>query len=71
MRELPEKCVRKPRARFPITWMASTVTAMFTSVTSCKQKHNLGQSSTKGISEHKGQKLKQSLTCQDNKVEPR
>lgn len=43
-RELPEKWVRKPRARFPIAWMASTATAMFTSVTSYKQKEKLGKS---------------------------
>lgn len=35
-RELPEKWVLRPLARLPMAWMASTATAMFTSVTSCK-----------------------------------
>lgn len=38
-RELPEKWALKPWARLPIAWMASTATAMFTSVISCKQKY--------------------------------
>jgi hypothetical protein len=39
-RELPEKWDLRPRARFPIACMASTATAMFTSVISCRQKHS-------------------------------
>jgi len=37
-RELAEKWVLNPRARLPIAWTASTATAIFTSVISCKQK---------------------------------
>jgi hypothetical protein len=40
-RELPEKCNLRPLARLPIAWMASTATAMFTSVISCKQKQSV------------------------------
>lgn len=34
-RELIEKCIRKPLARLPSAWIASTATAMLTSVISC------------------------------------
>lgn len=36
-REFPEKCVLRPLARFPIAWMASTATAMLTSIISCNR----------------------------------
>lgn len=34
-REFPEKLVLNPLARLPIAWIASTATAIFTSVISC------------------------------------
>lgn len=39
-RELAEKLVLNPRARLPIAWIASTATAIFTSVISCEKKTN-------------------------------
>lgn len=39
-RELAEKFVLNPDARFPRAWTASTATAIFTSVISCKKKRN-------------------------------
>jgi hypothetical protein len=43
-REPPEKWVLRPRERLPIACMASTATAMFTSVISCAK--SLGQNLT-------------------------
>lgn len=37
-REFPEKWFLRPLARFPIAWIASTATAMFTSKLSCQRK---------------------------------